>query len=117
MLDIGLEIHGLSVDNLEALSSGPYASAVASAGQIDTSCFSLCTTAQLKNWMESGLLMRSSKVIKRLPLFLDFIPELCQHGIKGSLPASQCPALDGIRIWVELKKVALVNHLSSPAQV
>lgn len=91
MLDIILEMHGLSEDEQDALSSGQYATAAASVGQDDTSFFSLCRCTAVKLDVEwpspppaqkplrfAGFFLppEPTTVKNRLPMFPDFVSEL-----------------------------------------
>ncbi|KAL7370927.1 hypothetical protein ABVT39_014473 [Epinephelus coioides] len=124
VLDIGLDVHGLSEDEQEALSSGQYAAAAASVDQDDTSFLSLyrraaeklevewpsLPPAQKQLWFAGFFLPSEPTTVKNsLPLFPDFVAELTSTWNK---PLSTCVMVPGYGHYLDLdgaEKAGLVN--------
>ncbi|XP_073320639.1 uncharacterized protein [Pagrus major] len=124
MLDVGLDVHGLSEDEQEPLSSGQYAAAAAPVDQVDTSFLSPYRRAAEKlevDWPSpppaqklsrfSGFFLppEPTTVRNNLPMFPDFVAELTSTWNK---PLSTCAMVPGYGQFLDLdgaEKAGLVN--------
>ncbi|KAL7398707.1 hypothetical protein ABVT39_013841 [Epinephelus coioides] len=124
VLDISLDVHGLSEDEQEALSSGQYTAAAASVDRDDTSFLSLYRRAAEKLEVEwasppptqkplrfAGFFLppEPTTVKNSLPLFPDFVAELTSTWNK---PLSTRVTVPGYGQYLDLdgaEKAGLVN--------
>jgi hypothetical protein len=124
VLDIGLDVHGLSEDEQDALASGQYATDTTPVGDGDTSFFSLYRRAAEElevDWPAAAPAQRQSRFAgfhlpqeptatkNRLPMFPDFVSELTSAWSK---PLSTRVTVAGYGQYLDLDgadKAGLVN--------
>lgn len=126
VLDIGLDVHGLSDDEQEALSSGQDAAATASVGQDDTSFLSLCRRAAERldvEWPSPPPAQKQSRfagfflppepttVKNRLPIFPGFVSELTSSWHK---PLSTRVTVPGYGQYLDLDGADRAGLLNPP---
>ena len=107
VLDIGLDVQGLSEDEQEPLSSGQHAAAAASIDQVDTSFLSLCCRAAEKldvDWPSTRLAQKPSRFSGFFlpPERLSGITCLCSLILSRSSPDMEQTTVyprHGARLW------------------